>query len=247
MERVVDDGRESLAEAVRAAESLVGLDVTLRLQNDPNGALRIRVFDARSQYRREYAELELEGAPPPDEIVVVAELSLHESAVDAGHLDLVDDVVSGLEEVFPGGVAHSPMTGEVILASEILRIMDPDQTRWSHVDVRLALDSPQREYVLERLQELPESMQRLVRTSDEGVLIRGRFPSELDADQVELSWQRLLDLVPYARAGHVRFREGGMWQQAVEGLGSQVAPPPAEWLKQRKGVRGTIARWLGRK
>lgn len=244
MERVVEEGDEVLAEAVRAAEQLLDLDVTLRLQNDPDGAIRFRLSEVDDDWRRRYAALSVPGGPDVGDISIVAQLNVHETAVASGHVDLVDDVVCGLERVFPGGVAHNPAGDEAVLGREIVRIMDPEQTRWSHLDVKLRLAEEQHAYVVARLVELPSAMQSLIFVGPEQISIRGRFPCQLEAETVDRVWHALLDLVPFASGGYVRLREEGVWQDLVSGVGTQDIPAlPEEWLRSRKkGLIGILSR-----
>lgn len=247
LERIVTDGTEESFEAVRAAETLFGLTVRLRLFNDPDGSMTLTVRDATRRDRDGYRALEL-AEPPAEAITVFGEIALHESAVEAGYLALADDVLCGLEEVFGGGVAVSAATGEVFVAADIATMMASEETPWTHVDVRLDFDDERLQYVTERLADgLPAAMSELVRVVDGRVELRGRFPAALEPDQYQRVWTAILDLAPYAHGGHLRFRERGTWSDVVEGIGrGTLADVPDEWAASRRGIRGVISRLLGR-
>ncbi len=246
LERVVYDGSDESIEAVRAAETLFGLQVRLRLLNDPDVALALVIRDAERGDREEFRELGLDE-PAPDDIEVYAEITMDETAVRAGYVALADDVLCGLEQVFGDGVAWSPATDEVFVAAAIARMMDSEDTPWTHLDVELAFEGERLRYVGERLtDELPGAMTRMLRRSDHGIELRGRFPAALDPDEYRDVWTVLLELAPFASAGHIRFREKGTWSDIVEGIGGDVADVPEEWAASRRGIRGVISRLFSR-
>lgn len=246
LERDVEDDGEKSVEAVRAAEQLFDLRVVLRLTNDPRGALRLTVRRADESTRALYRDLAPANAPKPADIQVYAELALFESAMEAGHVDLADDVVAGLEQVFPGGIAVSPMTNEVLCARELVVATDKDLRPWSHADARFDVDETRRDYLVHLLNSLPPSMGSLVRCEGGRVIVRGRVPAQVSREELQYAEQLLSHCASFAHAGHVRYREEGMWREATR-IGPELAPLPAEWLVKRQGVvRGVIARLFGR-
>jgi hypothetical protein len=246
LERVVTDGREESIEAVRAAETLFGLEVTLRLLNEPDGALTLTIRDADHRDRAEFRTLGLDQ-PTPDDVNVYAEVSLQETAVDSAHAALADDALSGLEEVFGDGVAWCPATDEVVHAAGIVALMRSEEKPWTHVDLNLNFDRSRLEYVSERLaSELPSATLPLLQRSSNQLTMRSRLPIALGVDEHQAFWSALREYAPYAGGGHIRFRERGQWSELVEGIGQAVAEVPGEWAASRRGLRGVITRLFRR-
>jgi len=245
LDRLIVEGGEETLMPVRAAELLVGIDARLSLQNDSRGALQLQVFEATDEHRTSYHALGRDE-PKAQDLRTVARITMRESAHQAGYVDLGDDVLCGLEGLFSGGVGHCPSTGEVVAAKEVVRIMDPEVTPCSHIDLRLRCDEPQRTYVLNQLREMPYGMASLHGQDTYSVFLRGRFPSRLSPEEVRSVCNMALELAKYASSGHVRFREGGVWQEAVEGIGAQVAPVSAAAADASEPKRGMISRLFGR-
>lgn len=235
----VEDGQDT-REMVRAAEQLLDLDVTLRLQNEPAAATRLRVREPSAADRQAFAALGRTEFPAA-QLAVVAEVTLLDTARHGGHLDIGDDVLGGLEGVFRGGVAHSPSTGELTSAAEIARLMDEDHASCSHIDLSLRCDEPQLSYVVRQLRELPPPFGTLLVATDSAVVLRARFPTTLTREEIDAVCRTAMEMAQYARAGHVRLREQGVWRRAVDGIGAQIAPVPSG---EGEGVFGRLARLL---
>ena len=239
LERTVVDDGETTSEMVRAAEQLLDLDVTLRLQNEPAAATRLRVLEADPSHRRAFAELGPADFPPA-QLQTIAEVSLEPSAIDAGHIDICDDVLAGLEQLYRGGIAHCPRTGEIVATTELRRMLDADIVRCSHLDLELCCDGRQRAYVCQQLSELPPPFGRYLRTEGDTLSLRTRFPATLSGAEIDAVCAVAKEMAKYARSGHVRFRERGVWSHAVEGIGTRVADPPGD----TSGVFGRLTRLL---
>ncbi len=225
LERNIDDDGTASSEMVRAAEQLLDLDASLRLQNDPSAAISLRVVEANDRYRRQFAELGRTEFPP-DQLQIVAEIGLKPSAIEAGHLDIGDDVLVGLEQLYRGGIAHCTRSGELVAVSELSKILNSDVVRCSHLDLQLSCDRRQRDYVSRQLAELPPPFGQYMRIDGETLFLRTRFPTTLSAEEVNAVCSLARDMARYAKSGHVRFRERGVWTHAVTGIGTQVAEPP---------------------
>lgn len=239
MERTVLDEGESLLEMVRAAEQLLDLDVTLRLQNEPDAATRLVIHQATVADKRWFSQLG-RNEFAPDQLATVAEVSLLPTAIEGGHLDIADDVIVGLEQLYRGGVAHSPATGELVSVAELSRIMDSESIRCSHLDLQLACAPSQRAYVTQQLAELPPPFGRYVRSEGDTLCLRTRFPTTLGVEEINAVCTVAIEMAKYASSGHVRFRERGVWRSAVENIGARVADPPGD----ATGIFGKLTRML---
>ena len=243
---IVDEGGESGVESVRAAESLFGLDAVLRLASDPSDCVRLVIRESDAGAREAYAALASTIGPSANDVRVVAQLTLPPGAVRDGHAALADEAVAGLEVVFPGGVARDERSAEIVAAAALVRASDPDACPYSHVDVEYVVSGAHYEFVSHLLLALPPALRALVRTTERGIAVSGRAPMSLSADELVSVRSRLLDCAPYASDGRIRFRREGAWEDAVEGIGRQVAPLPEEWTARRSGVRSVLNKLFGR-
>ena len=241
----VEDGKDT-AEMVRAAEQLLDLDVTLRLQNDPGAATSLKVRQPTDEDRRTFSGLGRDEFLPND-LAVIAEVTLSQGAIDAGHLEIADEVLCGLGDLYRTAIAHSPHSGEVVAVKELVRLMSSDDTRCTHLDLMLVCEDRQQAFVARKLRELPHPFGRYLRVENNSLLLRTRFPVRLDRDQVDSVCSVAMDMAQYASEGHVRFRERGYWRHAVQGIGSRPptpvpgapAPAPAQPLAQAQPAPST--------
>lgn len=222
LERVVSHRGEELVEKVRAAEQLLGLDARAGLQNDADATVTLRVRDPTAADRAS-----LSDAPfGPADLEVVAEVALSSIARANGHVDLCDDVLAALDTLFPGGFAtHS--NGEVVDGSVLRSALNAEHATVTHVDLAYHGDARQRAFCHARLLELGLPPAVVVDTP-QAVVVRARLPLTLTAMERAAATVAMMELAKFASAGHVRFRERGVWRDAVSNIGVQVVPLPDE-------------------
>lgn len=235
----VEDG-EDTRELVRAAEQLLDLDVTLRLQNDPAAAIRLHVRLPTDADRRQFTNIGYAEFGAND-ITVVADIALEMSAIRAGHLDVADDLIAALDGVFRRGVAHSAQTGELLVANDVARLLHSETARCSHIDVKLHCDRRAQEYVARQFAELPPPFGQLMRRDGDAVMLRARFPPGLSDDEINAVCSVAMAMARHANGGHVRFRERGSWRHVIDNVGSSVQPLPTD---QSEGMFGRLTRLL---
>lgn len=237
LERSFTESGQETAELVRAAEQLLDLDITIRLQNDPTGSMRLQVRLPSDADRRAFAALG-RSEFTPKEVAVVAVVGLSRAAIEAGHLDLGDDVIAALSELFRRGIAHSPSTGEVLVASELARLLHSD-ARCSHIDLQLHCEAHEFAYVASELKQLPAPLGDRVRAAAGLLTLRSRVPLGLSMEEIGAICSVAVTLSRHAAAGQVRFRQRGVWSDAVA-VGGGGAPP----AEKSEGMFSRISRLL---
>ncbi len=256
LERIFEDADESTVEAVRAAELLLGLHVALRLTNDPSGVVQLRVDEINPAGRAEYQAIVFPRQmkrPAAEQLMVRTELSLAERAVAAGHRELVDDALAGLEACFPGGVAHSPMNGALIEGCQMLHALDPEKRPWSHIDARYDVDPDYRTYLLHLFEKLPDGVKELMSPAEASISFAGRVRADVEGPALTEALKLLNYTGNYARGGYLRVREAGRWNEVAK-FQSHVAALPPGWATttQSKGgedsgrISGMFSRWFGK-
>lgn len=226
LERVVDERGELLVEKVRAAEQLLGLYARAGLQNDAHATLTLQVREPTSADREQFAQIDQQLDQP---LALVAELAL----TDDAHFALCDDVLVALETLFPGGVAVSET--EVVRAESLREQLTREPPNVSHLDLLYGGDARHRAYTQAKLVELGVPGEAVVDTT-EAIAVQARMPFALSASEQTTLCNAVMELAQHATAGHVRFRERGVWRDAVSNIGVYVVPLPQD------APRGMLAR-----